>query len=107
MNIKVLKNKTYWTKIYMAGDFEIAKEVCRAFVESGLCVNIHVTDYIYTFGEQSGFIVELIQYPKFPDTEHNILNKATGLMEILLDKCHQKSCTVMTPQESYYVEREV
>jgi len=106
MNNKVLKNKTYWVKIYMAGDFAVAKETCRKFVESGLCVNINRLDYIYTFGEQSGFVVELIQYPKFPDTEHSILNKATSLMEILLEKCHQKSCTIMTQEDSYYVERE-
>lgn len=106
MNTKVIKNKSYWVRIYMAGDINKAEETCRSFVECGLCVNISKTNYIYSFGEQDGFVVELIQYPKFPDTEHSILNKATELMELLLVECHQKSCTIMTPEDVYYVERE-
>ena len=60
---------TYWVRIYMAGDLQIAKHICREFCMVGLCINISETDYIYTMGEEIGFCVELINYPRFPATE--------------------------------------
>lgn len=36
--------ETRWYRIYMAGDFEIAKQKCRKYYYgNGLCVNIHPT----------------------------------------------------------------
>ena len=76
---------TYWVKIYMAGDINIAKQVSREFCMVGLCVNISETDYIYTLGEEVGFCVELINYPRFPTINNDITNKAAELGDLLMD----------------------
>jgi hypothetical protein len=105
METKVKECDTYWVKIYMAGDIDVAKQTCREFCMIGLCVNIHETDYIYTLGEENGFCVELINYPRFPTTSNDITNKATELADLLMERCFQGSYSLMTPEKTYWVTR--
>lgn len=105
MEIRVKECDTYWVKIYMAGDITIAKQTCREFCMVGLCVNIYETDYIYTLGEESGFCVELINYPRFPTEILLIINKATELAELLMEQCFQGSYSLMTPEKTWWVTR--
>ena len=105
METKVKECDTYWVKIYMAGDINVAKQTCREFCMIGLCVNVHETDYIYTLGEESGFYVELINYPRFPTTGNDITNKATELADLLMQRCFQGSYSLMTPEKTYWVTR--
>ena len=104
-NISVKEVDTYWVRIYMAGDLKIAKHICREFCMVGLCVNISETDYIYTMGEEIGFCVELINYPRFPSTEKEILDRAYDLGSKLMEGLFQGSYTVMTPEKTYWVTR--
>lgn len=53
-------------KIFIAGDIQLAKNICQKFVERGACVNVVETEYIYKFGKEVGVIVEFINYPRFP-----------------------------------------
>lgn len=58
---------SYPVSIFMAGDYNAAREICRAYCdEVGYCVTVTPTSYVYTGGEESGFIVGLINYPRFP-----------------------------------------
>lgn len=51
--------------IFIAGDFDEARDLCRAFCdEEGLCVTVTPTTYVYTGGEEDGVIVGLINYPR-------------------------------------------
>lgn len=71
--------------IYMAGDVAQAKQVCREhcfFV--GLCVTVEPVDYIYTGGEEAGFRVGLINYPRFPTTSDDLRTKAFELADTLM-----------------------
>jgi hypothetical protein len=101
-------SQTYWARIYIAGPIDIAKQIIRreCMVE-GLCVTITPTDYIYTGGEESGYIVELVNYPRFPKTSEQIFNRAVELALALRDDTYQHSVMVMTPNDTYwYTTRE-
>jgi len=96
---------TFWVKIYIAGDYNIAKQICRKYCMKGLCINISKTDYIYTMGEEKGICIELIQFPVFKKNVFDIEEEAMRLAEILLDGLCQASYTVMTPYRTYYYSR--
>lgn len=63
--------------IFMAGDVSQAKLVCREYCYAvGLCVHIEPVDFIYTGGEEDGFKVGLINYPRFPISEPELHERA-------------------------------
>jgi hypothetical protein len=74
----------YDVRLYMAGDIEVAKKVCREFCDSiGWCVTVTPTTYVYRGGEELGFIVDAINYACFP-----VLVKQT-VHKMLLDRLDQ------------------
>lgn len=93
---------TYWVKIYIAGDYDVARQICREFCMSGACVNISKVDYIYTMGEETGICVELINFPPFTTTQDEIIQKAERLADMLLEGLCQASYTIMTPKVTQY-----
>lgn len=102
---------TYWARIYLAGDVAMIRQVCRQFCyrgvtdpAQGLCVNVQPCDFIYTGGEESGACVELIQYPRFPAPEGEILAKARALAEELRTRCCQRSVLIMTPEMTEWLD---
>lgn len=98
--------QTFWARIYMSGPIEIAKQVCRDYcLREGACVTVDPTHYIYTGGEESGFVVGLLNYPRFPATPEFIQHRATLLMHSLLNATHQHSALLMTPTETTWVTR--
>lgn len=103
--MEVKQCETFWARIYMAGNIENAKNTCRKYCQIGLCVNIFETDYIYTWGEEIGFCVEIINYPRFPADKEVILQKADELAERLMFDCYQSSYTIMTPSETCFYSR--
>lgn len=106
METKVLSCDSYLVRIYMAGDISFAKQVCQEYCLKGLCVNLYETDYVYTMGSEKGFIVEFINYARFPVSKNNLINDAQELADLLLERLFQKSYTLLTPETSYYVVRE-
>ena len=96
---------TFWAKIYIAGDYDVAKQLCREYVMKGLCINISKVDYIYTMGEEIGICVELIQYPRFKKSKGEILVDAIDLGGHLLLGLHQGTFTIMTPNHTFYYTR--
>lgn len=98
------QENTYWARIYMSGPIEVAKQTIRAeCLREGLCVTIEPTTFIYTGGEESGYVVGLINYPRFPASKVSILDRAFDLMHKLLEVTHQHSALVMTPDITTWV----
>ena len=88
----------YWAKIYIAGDYWKALDACRRHCsEVGLCVTVTQTEYVYSFGAQSGVIVGLINYPRYPETAWILEEIAEELGEKLLKELSQSSFTIMSP----------
>jgi hypothetical protein len=95
---------TYWARIYMSGPIEQAKQCLRAeCLREGLCVTIEPTDFIYTGGEESGFVVGLVNYPRFPSSKEAIGARAMTIIDALLMSTHQHSAMLMTPGSTRWV----
>jgi hypothetical protein len=88
---------TYTAQIYMAGDIAHARQVCRRFCSSGLCVTLEPVEFIYTGGAEDGFRVGLINYPRFPARNEDTFDKAVRLANQLRDELCQHSYSIVTP----------
>lgn len=98
--------KTIRFDIFIAGDFEIAKQVCREHCwAAGLCVTVEPLTYIYTGGEETGVRVGLINYPRFPATHDELRNKACELAERLMRGLCQQSYSVVGPDKTEWYSR--
>lgn len=97
---------SYSVRIYMAGPLVAAEKVCREFCyEVGFCVTVTPTKYVYTGGEQAGFIVGIINYPRFATTPELLEEKAAALAAILMERLYETSYTIETPRETKWYSR--
>ncbi|QNH71483.1 hypothetical protein PP938_gp219 [Rhizobium phage AF3] len=103
----VIKHEpTMWYEICMAGDISHAKQLVRRYCfEVGLCVTIDPTTYIYTGGEEEGFKIRLIHYPRFPTGRMEIRMKATELGIRLARELAQTSFSVVGDDNTYWYTR--
>ena len=105
--MKTTTCKTYSVKIWMAGDIDRARDICRQFCRyNPLCVTVSACDYIYPYGEESGFVVGLINYPKFPSTMHELTTLAEYLAECLMDGLCQKAYTIQSDNGTQWFSKE-
>ena len=89
--------------IFMAGDLSNAERICREYCdEAGFCVTVTPTNYIYTGGEEDGFIVGLINYPRFPRAPQIIWQRAEELAALLCDNLGQQSYTIQDPVKAVW-----
>lgn len=99
---------THWARIYMSGPIEVAKQVIRKdCLRQGLCVTVEPTTFIYTGGEEAGFVVGLVNYPRFPSEPADLEARARDLMGQLLDATFQHSAMLMTPTTTEWVSKRV
>lgn len=92
--------------IFIAGDHQQAKQVCREYcLEVGLCVTVEPVDYIYTGGEEAGVRVGLINYPRFPSTDEELLLRARELADRLMHRLCQHSYSIAGPDTTEWVSR--
>lgn len=97
---------TFWARLHLAGDIEVAKQVCREdCFREGLCVTVEPCDYIYTGGQEAGYVVGLINYPRFPATPDAITARAKALAIALMERGFQHSALVMTPDATEWMTR--
>lgn len=89
---------SFTVKIHVAGDRKIAEDICRKYcADIGLCVGIKDETFVYTYGQEEGVEISLINYPRFPDTEENIERKARDLAILLMEGLYQKSISIEDP----------
>lgn len=91
-------------KIYIAGDLATIEHNCRRFCIVGLCVTVTPTRFIFTGGAEDGACIGLINYARFPTEKDSLDLKALVLAETLLKECCQRSCSIVTPEETHYLE---
>lgn len=95
---------TYTVDIYMAGDLDQARHVCREYcLEVGFCVTIVACDFVYTGGAESGVKIGCINYPRFPATPAEIWGKALPLAERLRARLCQQSYSLVAPDKTLWV----
>lgn len=98
---------TYWVRIYISGPKDIIEQACREFCfAAGLCcVTVTETKYIFTGGEETGVIIELINYPRFPKPWEKIRDQAQHLAKMLCDRCRQHSVLIMDSDETMWLSQ--
>ena len=99
---------SYWVKVYLAGPIEVAKQHIRKKAATfGLCVTIEPTTYIYTGGEETGYVIGLINYPRFLKTFDQIWLEGMALAHELRAETGQLSFTIMAPDRVlWYSDKE-
>lgn len=82
-------------------DAEVAKQVLReeCFAD-GLCVTIEPTTFIYTGGEEQGYVVGMINYPRFPSVPQDLDDRDRVLVRKLMAATFQTSGLMMTPEKT-------
>lgn len=89
---------TGWVRLYLSGPIDIAKQLLRQeCLARGLCVTVEPTAFIYTGGEEAGYVVGIINYPKFPSSQDAIYQLGQELALTLMRGTFQQSALVMTP----------
>lgn len=89
--------------LYLSGPIEVAKQALRAeCLREGLCVTIEPTTFVYTGGEEAGYRVGLLNYPRFPMTPEALLARAEVITLALLEATHQHSALMVTPAVTYW-----
>lgn len=102
--MKTQVSRTHTVRLYLSGPIEVAKQAIRAdTLRAGLCVTIEPTTYIYTGGEEAGYVVGLLNYPRFPCEPQELEDRARDLMHKLLTATHQHSALMVTPECSEWV----
>lgn len=95
---------THWVKLYLSGPIEIAKQVIREdALRQGICVTIEPTLYMYTGGEEHGYVVGLLNYPRFPLSVDELNERGRMLLRRLLQATHQQSALMMTPDVTEWI----
>lgn len=107
---------TFWATIYVGFKnvdtgriypLGFVSRICSEYVnEEGLCITLTPTEYIYSnshekgYAGESGAMIGLINYPRFPTEPEKIKEKALELARILKEALDQHRVTVMFPDET-------
>jgi hypothetical protein len=87
---------SYNVQVFMAGNLEDAKRFIRQCCYGrGLCVTVTPTTFIYTAGEEAGFVVGFVNYPRFPKQPEEILSRARDLAYGLMTECCQRTSLIV------------
>lgn len=104
--MKTNTSPSYWVRLYLSGPVEVAKQTIRAeCLREGLCVTIEPTTFIYTGGEEFGYVVGLLNYPRFPCAPEDLVHRGRDLAVKLLNDTFQHSVLVMTPESTEWITK--
>lgn len=94
---------SYPVSIFIAGGACDIDDMCQTYCdEVGFCVTCTPTTYIYKHGEEDGYIIGLINYPRFPMTPEQIFDHAENLAYRLCDEASQASFSIQTPDATHW-----
>jgi hypothetical protein len=103
-NIYIGAKEHYDIKLHSYDEVKnILQEYCN---NNPLCVTLKQIEYIYKDGNEIGFEIGLINYPRFPDSFDNITKKAIEIGKILMKKFNQYKVSVVCNNETYMLEEE-
>jgi hypothetical protein len=105
---------TYWARIFVGVNDDygartvgplVIDDFLRAHVTAHpRCVSVTQTHFVYTDGDEPGFEVGMINYPRFPNEPSAIRAYAIDLARKLKTLCRQHRVTVMFPDTTVMLE---
>lgn len=106
--MKTMSVPTYTVRLYMAGDVQEAKRVLRreCYPPAGggnLCVTVEPTTYIFAGGEEAGFVVGFVNYPRFPVEPDELWDRAKGIASRLIPELCQWSALLVATDRSEWL----
>lgn len=82
-------------------NLEEVRQICQKYVDTEKsCITLTSTEFFYVKGNEPGFIVGFINYPRFPATYEEINDKAIKLAKELMISLKQYRVTITTPNNS-------
>ncbi|RYD68385.1 MAG: hypothetical protein EOP58_00770 [Sphingomonadales bacterium] len=94
---------SYPVSIFIAGERWKAEMMCLHYCDDvGLCVTVSEVEYCYTGGQESGVVIGLINYPRFPSAPGAIWQRAEELAARLCDGLSQQSYTIQAPDKTVW-----
>lgn len=96
---------TFNATIYIAGDYDKAKQVLQTYCERGFAVSCTPMDYIYKYGAEKGIAVNIINYPRFPASISDLKCSTHEIAADLLIGLGQGSYTIVFPEETEFYSR--
>ena len=102
--MRTVETSSYPVQIFIAGDAAKAAELCRAYCdETGFCVTVTPTWYVYTRGQEAGVMVGLINYGRFPSEPAAIFARAKELTLKLIEGLGQESASIQAPDKTLWI----
>lgn len=101
--MRTIIEPSFHANIWIAGDLNDCRRLCKKFCAQGLCVTVTQTEFIYTGGAETGMLVRLLNYPRFPATAESILTRAKDLAIELMAGLYQTSALVEMPAETFWL----
>ena len=84
-----------------------AESLCQEYCdEIGWCVTVTPTKFIYKNGSEPGFVVGIIQYPRFPTNVIVLRGRALELADRLRIRLNQIRLTVELPDKTIMLSGE-
>ena len=96
--------RAYKVEIFICGNPLTAEQLCRDYCDRiGQCVTITKTNYVFRGGNETGLIIGLINYARFPKAKTHIWQRAVDLAYKLKEGLHQGSFTIQDHERSVFV----
>ena len=84
---------------------EYVENILQTYCDNvSFCVTLTETTYIYKNGKVDGFVIGIINYPRFPSSKEVLFSHAYAIAVILKDKLKQFRISITTPQETFLLE---
>lgn len=98
--------KTVEISVYIAGNIETIRPALAKFCfENKICFFITEGFFSYVGGEETGFRIGIIKYPRFPQSREELVAISRELALYLIKETHQMSATVVDGEETYWLTR--
>lgn len=62
------------------------------------------TEYVYSGGMETGAVIRIINYPRFPAEEFHVWDRAVRMAYDLMAHLYQKTCTVRGTDDTVYLK---
>ena len=105
---------TYTAEIYVSIFDDETEDVYQVeinealieYIERGACVSVDCTTFMHTDDVEKGYVVRLINYPRFPSTPDKIKAEAIELAKKLKKACKQKRVSIVCTDETIMLEED-